>query len=61
VIEVRPVGSDVDLLARDVGPPPASVTIPWSGAFRWRVAARDGRGLEGVPSSDGQICVEIAP
>jgi hypothetical protein len=61
VIEVRPVGSDVVLLARDVGPPPASVTIPWSGAFRWRVAARDGRGLEGVPSSDGQICVEIAP
>lgn len=61
VVEVLPVGSDVVLLAHDVGPPPAPVTIPWSGAFRWRVAARDRRGLEGAPSSDGDICVEIAP
>jgi hypothetical protein len=60
-IEILPVGSDVVLIARDVGPPPARVAIPWSGAFRWRVAARDARGLEGEPSADGQICVEIAP
>jgi hypothetical protein len=59
-IEILPVGSDVVLLARDVDPPPARVTIPWGGAFRWRVAARDARGLEGIPSSDGRICVEIA-
>jgi hypothetical protein len=61
VVEVLPVGSEVVLIARDVGPPPAPLAIPWSGAFRWRVAARDARGLEGAPSADGQICVEIAP
>jgi hypothetical protein len=61
VIEIQPVGSDVVLIARDVGPSPARVAIPWSGAFRWRVAARDAGGLEGRPSSDGQICVEIVP
>jgi hypothetical protein len=58
-VEILPVGSDTVLLQRDVGPPPASVAIPWSGAFRWRVAARDESGLEGVPSQDGLICVDI--
>jgi hypothetical protein len=57
-VEVRPVASDVVLIQRDVGPPPWSVEIPWPGAFRWRVAARDGRGLEGLPSVDGLICVD---
>jgi hypothetical protein len=57
-VEVRPVASDVVLIQRDVGPPPWSVEIPWPGAFRWRVAARDGRGLEGLPSADGLICVD---
>jgi len=56
--EVLPVASDVVLIQRDVGPPPWSVEIPWPGAFRWRVAARDGRGLEGLPSADGLICVD---
>jgi hypothetical protein len=57
-VEVLPVASDVVLIQRDMGPPPWSVAIPWPGAFRWRVAARDGRGLEGVPSNDGLICVD---
>src|SRR5262245_43465273 len=57
-LEVLPVASDVVLIQRDVGPPPWSVEIPWPGAFRWRVAARDGRGLEGLPSADGLICVD---
>lgn len=58
-IEVLPVGSDTVLLQRDVGPPPARLALPWSGAFRWRVASRDARGLEGVPSQAGLICVDI--
>jgi hypothetical protein len=60
-VEVLPVGSDYVLIQRDVGPPPARVAIPWGGAFRWRVAARNDRGLEGRPSGDGQIAVELAP
>ncbi|MGD8894449.1 MAG: hypothetical protein PVJ73_00285 [Acidobacteriota bacterium] len=59
-VEILPVGTDIVLLQRDVGPPPARLAIPWSGAFRWRVAARNESGLEGVPSRDGLICVDIA-
>jgi len=59
-VEILPVGSDSVLLQRDVGPPPATVAIPWGGAFRWRVASRDARGLEGRPSGEGQIAVELA-
>jgi hypothetical protein len=58
-IELLPVGSDVVLLQRDVGPPPWKLEVPWPGAFRWRVASRDERGLEGPPSADGGICVEL--
>ncbi len=43
-VEVLPVGSDDVLIQRDVGAPPWRVAIPWPGAFRWRVAARDERG-----------------
>jgi hypothetical protein len=57
-IEVLPVGSDVVLLQRDVTTSPVRVEIPWEGAFRWRVSARDTRGLEGVPSADGLIAVD---
>lgn len=57
-LEVLPVGSDVVLIQQDVGAPPWRLTIPWPGAFRWRVAARDERGLEGMPSADGLICVD---
>lgn len=58
-IEILPVGLDYVLYQRDVGPPPYRVKIPWSGAFRWRVASRDARGLEGVPSREGLICIDL--
>ena len=57
-LELLPVGSDVVLLQRDVASSPARIEVPWEGAFRWRVSARDGRGLEGVPSEDGLIAVD---
>ncbi|HXK10116.1 MAG TPA: hypothetical protein VMT70_10755 [Vicinamibacteria bacterium] len=57
-VELLPVGSDVVLLQRDVAAPPARVAVPWEGAFRWRVSARDRRGLEGTPSADGLIAVD---
>jgi hypothetical protein len=57
-IELLPVGSEYVLMQRDVTASPARLEIPWSGAFRWRVSSRDGRGLEGVPSGDGLICVD---
>jgi hypothetical protein len=57
-LEVLPVGSDVVLLQRDVAAPPVKIEVPWEGAFRWRVSARDARGLEGLPSADGLIAVD---
>jgi hypothetical protein len=57
-IELLPVGSDVVLLQRDVASSPARISVPWEGAFRWRVSARDERGLEGLPSMDGLIAVD---
>jgi hypothetical protein len=59
-LEVLPVGSDVVLLQRDVAAPPVKIEVPWEGAFRWRVSARDARGLEGLPSADGLIAVDGA-
>jgi hypothetical protein len=57
-LELLPVGSDVVLLQRDVAAPPARIEVPWEGAFRWRVSARDKQGLEGMPSADGLIAVD---
>jgi hypothetical protein len=57
-LELLPVGSDVVLLQRDVAASPARIEVPWEGAFRWRVSARDRRGLEGMPSADGLIAVD---
>jgi len=57
-LELLPVGSDVVLLQRDVATSPARIEVPWEGAFRWRVSARDRRGLEGMPSADGLIAVD---
>jgi len=57
-VEVLPVGSDDVLIQRDVGAPPWSLAIPWRGAFRWRVSARDASGLEGPPSTEGLISVD---
>ena len=59
-LELLPVGSDVVLLQRDVAAPPVKIEVPWEGAFRWRVSARDARGLEGLPSADGLIAVDGA-
>jgi hypothetical protein len=59
-LELLPVGSDVVLLQRDVAAPPVKIEVPWEGAFRWRVSARDSRGLEGLPSADGLIAVDGA-
>jgi hypothetical protein len=56
-IQVLPIDSDEVLIDKDVGGSPQSVAIPWLGTFRWRVAARDARGLEGVPSGEGLVCV----
>jgi hypothetical protein len=58
-VEILPVGSDVVLIQRDVDASPARVSVPWPGAFRWRVSSRDRRGLEGAPSTDGLIAVDI--
>lgn len=58
-IELLPVGSDVVLLQRDVAASPARIEVPWEGAFRWRVSARTARGLEGGPSEDGLIAVDV--
>jgi hypothetical protein len=52
------VGSDVVLLQRDVTASPARIEVPWEGAFRWRVSARNARGLEGLASEDGLIAVD---
>jgi hypothetical protein len=49
-------GDDV-LLARDTSAPPLGIEIPWLGSYRWRVFARDPRGMESRPSSDGYLCV----
>jgi hypothetical protein len=57
-VELLPVGSDVVLLQRDVVASPARIEVPWEGAFRWRVSARNARGLEGTPSEDGLIAVD---
>jgi hypothetical protein len=57
-VELLPVGGDTVLMQRDAVQPSLDLPVAWPGAFRWRVAARDERGLEGLPSGDGQIVVE---
>lgn len=57
-VQVLPVGAETVLIGRDVGAPPARIAIKWPGAFRWRVAAVDARGLEGMPSAVGLIAVD---
>jgi hypothetical protein len=55
-VEVLDLQKDEVLLAREATAPPLRVAIPWPGTFRWRVSARDARGVEGRPSGDGWIC-----
>jgi hypothetical protein len=57
-VEVLPVGGDTVLAQRDAASAALRLPLSWPGAFRWRVAARDAQGLEGLPSADGQIVVE---
>ena len=57
-VELLPVGSDVVLMQRDVAAAPLRLEVPWAGAFRWRVSARDASGVEGGPSDEGLIAVE---
>ena len=56
-VEILALQRDDVLLARNVGEPPLRIEIPWLGTYRWRVSARDDRGLEGPPSADGYVCV----
>jgi hypothetical protein len=56
-VEVLELGSDEVLLARESVVPPVRVEIPWLGTYRWRVSAREGRGVESRPSADGFVCV----
>jgi len=56
-IQVLPIHSDEVLIDKDVAGSPQTVAIPWVGTFRWRISARDDRGLEGVPSGEGLVCV----
>jgi hypothetical protein len=56
-VQLLGIGRDEILVDRDVGPAPVPLEIPWLGTFRWRVSSRDPRGLEGLPSKEGVLCV----
>ncbi len=55
-VELLALQGDQVLLARETGPPPLRLEIPWLGTYRWRVSARDARGVESPPSADGFVC-----
>jgi hypothetical protein len=55
-VEILALQGDGVLLARDASSPPLRLEIPWLGTYRWRVAARNARGIESRPSSEGVIC-----
>ncbi len=55
-VELLDLERDEVLLARETGAPPLGLEIPWPGTFRWRVSARDARGLESRPSATGLVC-----
>lgn len=56
-VSVLALQSDDVLLARNAVSPPLRLEIPWLGTFRWRVSARDARGLESPPSDAGYVVV----
>jgi hypothetical protein len=56
-VQVLDLDGRTVLLERDVDGRRLDLQLPWLGTFRWRVAARDARGLEGRPSPDGLIVI----
>ena len=54
-VELLGLKGDAVLIARETGAPPLRLEIPWIGTYRWRVSARDPRGIESAPSADGLI------
>jgi len=42
---------------QDVSGGRVALDVAWTGTFRWRVSAFDARGLEGMPSETGILCV----
>jgi len=55
-VEILALQGDAVLLAREAAAPPLRLEIPWLGTYRWRVSARDARGVESRPSAEGVIC-----
>jgi hypothetical protein len=56
-IEVLAIDTPVVLFQRTVGVAPYALDLPWTGTFRWRVAAIDAAGLESRPSANGVFCI----
>jgi hypothetical protein len=55
-VELLALDRDQALITRDVTAPPLRLEVPWPGTYRWRVVARDARGVESRPSAEGLIC-----
>jgi hypothetical protein len=55
-VEVLGLQGDEVLLAREAGTSPLRLELPWLGTYRWRVTARDARGVESRPSATGLVC-----
>ncbi len=55
-VELLALDGESVLLAREAGPPPLRLALPWLGTYRWRVSVRDARGVESAPSTAGLIC-----
>ncbi len=56
-LQLLSIDASAVLLERDVGPSPQTLEVPWLGTYRWRVAERDARGFESLPSEAGVVCV----
>jgi hypothetical protein len=55
-VEILALQGDEVLMAREAGASPLRLALPSLGTYRWRVAARDARGVESRPSATGLIC-----
>jgi hypothetical protein len=56
-VDVSSLSGEEPLLSRDVEGRELAVALPVLGTFRWRVAAIDENGTEGLPSAAGFFCV----